>query len=253
MNDADRLAVVTGTSSGIGAAIAEALLEEGWTVVGLARRPAAIDDPRYRHLGCDLAQTAALESFADEHLVPLLGDPRWQRVALVNNAAAIGSLRALPTLQPAELARVLAVNTVAPIWLMGLAARVVLPQADLGIVNISSGAAGQGIAGLADYCASKAALRLAGMALGKELAQGVVAGRLPDRTRILSYEPGVVETGMQDAARAANPAEFPSHEVFQGFAERGDLHPAAAVVGEVVAFLAATGGETFSERRFGVT
>ena len=252
MQAENRLAVVTGTSSGIGMAAARALLNEGWTVVGLARRPAALEDPGYRHLTFDLARTAELEALADEHLVPLLSDQSWQRVGLVNNAAVIGSLRALPALSPAQLAEVLAVNTVAPIWLMGLAARVVSPQADLRIVNISSGAAGQGIAGLADYCASKAALRLAGMALGEELTQGAVAGRLPSRTRILSYEPGVVETGMQDAARAASPAEFPSHKIFQEFADQGNLQPAAAVVGELVAFLSATGGEIFTERRFGV-
>ncbi|MDX2474593.1 MAG: SDR family NAD(P)-dependent oxidoreductase [Candidatus Krumholzibacteria bacterium] len=253
MDQSNCLAIVTGTSSGVGLAAASALLSEGWSVTGLSRREAALDSPRYQHLAWDLGDTEGLENFADEHLAPLLGDPKWERVGLVNNAAFLGSLREVSSLKPEQLSRIFAINTVAPIWLMGLTIRAVPAQTELRIANISSGAAVQGIAGLADYCASKAALRLAGMALGAELDQGAAAGRDSGLTRILSYEPGVVDTGMQDAARATDPAEFPSHDIFQGFAKRGDLQSPAAVVGEIVDFLSASGGETFSERRFGVT
>ena len=253
MNNVNCLALVTGTSSGVGQAAAEALLGEGWTVLGLSRRGASLESPGYSHFVWDLGNTEGLEQFAADHLVPVLEGPKWARVGLVNNAAVLGSLRKLADLKPAQLSRVFATNAVAPIWLMGLFTRVVSARAELRIANISSGAAVHGIAGLADYCASKAALRLAGMALGAELRQGVVPGRDRDLTHILSYEPGVVDTGMQDAARAADPAEFPSHEVFQEFANEGKLHAPAAVVGEIVAFLSASGGETFSERRFGVT
>jgi NADP-dependent 3-hydroxy acid dehydrogenase YdfG len=47
---ADRLAVVTGTSAGIGEAIARRPVERGWQVVGVARRASAIEHAAYRHL-----------------------------------------------------------------------------------------------------------------------------------------------------------------------------------------------------------
>ena len=54
----ERLALVTGTSTGIGAAVARELLKRGWQVVGVARRSPQFDRPDYRHLLLDLADVA---------------------------------------------------------------------------------------------------------------------------------------------------------------------------------------------------
>lgn len=55
-------AVVTGTSSGIGRAIAERLISAGWAVTGLDRSPAAIVDARFRGIETDLTRTDAIAS-----------------------------------------------------------------------------------------------------------------------------------------------------------------------------------------------
>lgn len=246
-----KLALITGTSSGIGHAAAAAALAAGWRVVGLSRRPAVFDDTGYRHLTVDLGDVATLDAMVATRVAPLLAAEAWTRIGLVNNAAKLGSMRGLREVEPQALAGVLTVNAVAPIFLMGWLTRTVPRHIPLRIVNISSGAAGQGIAGLGEYCASKAALRLAGMALGAELAMEAEAEPASNLTRILSYEPGVVATPMQDAARATDPQDFPSHGVFQEFARRGDLQEPGAVVGEIVAFLDSGQGVVFNEQRFG--
>jgi NAD(P)-dependent dehydrogenase (short-subunit alcohol dehydrogenase family) len=253
MKRPQKLALITGTSSGIGQAAAEAALAAGWQVVGVSRRAAPFASGAYRHFEVDLGDLTGLDKWVVTELTPLLATAPWTRIGLVNNAAMLGSLRSLKEVQPQALARVLAVNAVAPVFLMGWLIRTAPAQTPLRIVNISSGAAVQGIAGLGDYCASKAALRLAGMAQGAELDLGQGWGRAPGTARILSYEPGVVATHMQDAARATDPQDFPSHEVFQEFARRGTLHEPAAVVGEIVAFLDGGAGEAFSERRYGTS
>ena len=74
MEPRNRAVLVTGTSSGIGAALAETLLQNGWAVFGLARRSVAFDSPYYRHFKFDLADTGALGAFADEQLGPVFSE-----------------------------------------------------------------------------------------------------------------------------------------------------------------------------------
>jgi len=55
-----RLAIVTGTSSGIGEEVARQLLQRKWEVIGIARRAVAMDRPGYTHSSLDLADVARL-------------------------------------------------------------------------------------------------------------------------------------------------------------------------------------------------
>lgn len=55
-----RHALVTGASSGIGAAIVEYLLKQGWQVTGLSRSHIEHDNPHFRSVSVDLFDSAAL-------------------------------------------------------------------------------------------------------------------------------------------------------------------------------------------------
>lgn len=242
-----RIVFVTGTSSGIGQALAQALLAEGWNVIGLARRAVSFEHASYTHFNLDLGDAQSLQTFAETELTSLVTAKKWQRIGLVNNAAVLGSLKSLRVANPVELAQVFAVNVVAPLYLMGFLCRLVADDVPLRIANISSGAATTGLPGLADYCGSKAALRLAGMSLAAEIERTEWSGN----TAVFSYEPGVVASEMQDVARAADPREFASQEFFQGIYDKGMLLSPAEVVAELVAFLASDPAEKFTEMRYG--
>lgn len=112
-------AIVIGSSSGIGLAICRRLLADGWTVAGLARRAAPLDDARYAHHVADVAAPdfrAALAAACDA-----LGPAA---PALCVYAAGVGRELALDDDALAGEADVFAVNLVGAV----IAAEVVVPR-----------------------------------------------------------------------------------------------------------------------------
>jgi len=244
-----RLAIVTGTSSGIGEKVARQLLERGWAVIGIARRAAAIDSPGYAHSSVDLADVNRLIPALEKQIGSRVRDRGLSRLALVNNAADVALLGQVDQLEPAGMLQAYAVNTVAPVLLIGWLLRSAPPRVPVRVVNVSSGAGVEPFPGLGAYGATKAALRLAGMVLGAELDLRASGGAARDAT-VWSYEPGVVETPMQEAVRTAPSETVPIVQVFQDLAAQGQLRPADAPAKEIVSYLEADGHPRFSEQRF---
>ena len=122
----ERLCVVTGTSSGIGRAVAEAALAAGWQVVGVARRESPLVHRSYRHLQLDLADVEEVRDRFERELGGEAGLAGYARVGLVNNAAVVGPVGPTSRLPAAGLARAFLVNAVVPIWLTGFFLREIL-------------------------------------------------------------------------------------------------------------------------------
>ncbi len=247
----DRIAIVTGTSSGIGAAVAGQLLQKGWQVLGIARRGSVLRDPNFRQLSADLADVRAGAETVERDVGPLLDEQPWQRIALVNNAAMAGDPMPMENLAADDLLRLYALNVVMPTWLMGFVVRHTRPNAALRIVNVSSGAAVHPFPGLGGYGGSKAALRMVGMILGQELDSPQRAVAAPADSAVLSYEPGVVDTEMQTGARSHSPKDFPWVSTFVDFKRQGMLVRASVPAAEIVRFLESEEPPRFSEGRLG--
>jgi short-subunit dehydrogenase len=153
--------VVTGASSGIGAALAPMLAERGATVGIVARRPDRLAEvlercqahaPASRMWPADLGDTDAAESLALQMWDELGGID-----VLVNNAA-IPKRRSVQDLTLGELRQTMAVNFESPVR-MSLALLPRMLGRDRGmIVNVSSFGGRAGILNEAAYCASKFAL-----------------------------------------------------------------------------------------------
>jgi benzil reductase ((S)-benzoin forming) len=226
-----RLALVTGTSAGVGYSTAMASLARGWSVIGVSRRAAPIEDQAYRHHLLDLGDLAAVEAFARQLAAePLVAGAA--RLGLVNNAAQLGPMRPLTRLTAADLARASAVNVLAPLLLAGAMARLAGAR-PLRIVNVSSAAATRARAGRTAYSSTKAALRLGGMALAAEAVAGI--GGTGRDVAVVSYEPGMVDTAMQAENRAASPEDLPDAAMFLALQAEGRLvapdRPALEIAG----------------------
>jgi NAD(P)-dependent dehydrogenase (short-subunit alcohol dehydrogenase family) len=184
------LAIITGSSRGLGLALARALAERGWALVLDARGGAELERAA-RELGAITEVVALPGDVADDWHRGALIDAAGEKVdLLVNNASLLG-----PSPQP-ELARypldtlerVYQVNVLAPLAFTQLA----LPRmTDRGaIINVSSDAAVEPYEGWSGYGSSKAAL---------DQLTAILAAEHP-ALRIYSVDPGDMRTAMHQEA-----------------------------------------------------
>ena len=155
----ERHAVVTGSSSGIGRAIAHALLGDGWQVSGLDVSPSTIDHPQLRSVQVDLADAPATETAARR----LAGAQAFVHAAGVLRVGNLGRLNG----PDGELMWRLHVDAAQRIGNQLLPA---MAAAGHGRVVLLGSRVAQGKAGRSQYAATKAAL--AGLARGRCRGRG---------------------------------------------------------------------------------
>jgi NAD(P)-dependent dehydrogenase (short-subunit alcohol dehydrogenase family) len=185
---AAKRAVVTGVGTGIGRAIAGALVDDGWEVLGVynassvAAQQLADERSSVELVKADLSDPAGVHQVIDA--ASSLGVQ-----ALVNNAAVIEFEK--PGHFSTDLWRTtFEVNLFAPMALsFGLGERM---PAGSGIVNITSTDSLRGSYSSAAYAASKAALANATLSLANILG--------PRGVRVNAVNPGWIATSMADLA-----------------------------------------------------
>lgn len=189
--------LITGISSGIGQALAEAALERGDTVYGTARRPEDVAKFEARAPGRSKGVQLDVTRHADiGQVVERIVSEGPLDVVVANAGQSI--FGALEETSVEEVKALFDVNVIGP-WAL---AQAVLPhfrkQGTGQLVHMSSGCGLNGMAGLGAYCASKFALEGFSEALAQEVAQFGI--------RLLLVEPGAVATqfishGTHEAAR----------------------------------------------------
>jgi len=187
---AGRVAVVSGGSSGVGAACARRLAEQGAMVAigyhtGRDRAEAlAAELPGGGHapLFLPMTDSAAIRAAATEV------EARFGRLDVLVNSA--GTTRAVPHadldgLDDETFDRILVTNVRGPFATIRAFAPLLRRGGDAVVVNISSLAAVNGLGSSVAYCASKAALDTMAMSLARALGPEI---------RVLGISPAAVDT-----------------------------------------------------------
>ena len=219
---ANKLALVTGASRGIGAATAEALAAAGAHVILVARTASALEEVEERiHEAGGSATIAPLDLTDGESIGKLAGAiaERWEKLdILVLSAAMLGSLTPVQDIDPKEYSRLLSLNLLANQALIAAFDPLLRKAEQAEIVALTSSVGAEPRAFWGAYGSSKAALETLLGAYADETA-------FTKRMRVHIVDPGATRTRMRALA-------FPGEEP-------ESLKPPEAVAGAIVALLGA--------------
>lgn len=193
----DRLALVTGASRGIGAAISEALASQGAHVVLTARNSEGLEAVEERiHAAGGSATIAPLDLAKGEDIGKLSAaiGGRWDKLDfLVLNAAMLGNLTPTPHIDPKEYAKVINLNLLANQALIAAFDPLLRASDKAEVVALTSSVAATPRAFWGAYGSSKAALE---SLLGAYADETEHSGRL----RVTILDPGATRTRMRALA-----------------------------------------------------
>ncbi len=209
---AGRIAVITGASRGIGAAVAKRFAAEGAHVILVARTVGGLEevDDAIRQAGGTPA-TLVPQDLREFDALDRLGASLHERFGridvLVGNAGILGTLGPVGHIRPDDWAEVIDINLTAN-WRLIRSLDPLLRQSDAGrAIFVTSGAAAQATAYWGAYAITKAALEMLVRTYAAEIEKTPVRANLID--------PGAVRTAMR---AQAYPGENPD-----------DLAPPASV------------------------
>ena len=223
------VAVVTGGASGIGAAIARALADEGAQVAVLDRDPSGADS-RYAAFAADVSSReqvdAAIAAVAE----------RFGRIDILVNNAGIGAQGDIAANDDDEWARVLSINVTGIARVTAAALPWLRKSPAAAICNTSSIAATAGLPQRALYSASKGAVL--------SLTRAMAADHLREGIRVNAVNPGTADTPWVGRLLDSAPDPAAERAALEARQPHGRLVSADEVAGAVLYLVSPRSGST---------
>jgi benzil reductase ((S)-benzoin forming) len=216
--------IITGTSRGIGEALAKSIIEPGNTLFAVSRTmnedlveyASSLNVPVFYH-EADLSKRDQAELFINSVFEKIhLTDN--DKIALINNAGMLEPVAPVKSIDFEMTEKHLNLNLLAPFIMSSVflakTTGLSIPKV---ILNISSGASSHAFSGWSVYCSSKAGLDMLTKAAGLEQN----AEQHP--ATIFALAPGIIETGMQELIRDTDENLFPDRNMFIQLYKEGKL------------------------------
>ena len=221
---ANKVAVITGASRGIGAGMAAYFAQQGLRLGLCARSEPADPSADCLCAAVDVTDTAAVKAFAKQVEKKFGPIDLW-----INNAGVLDPINTLHDSDLTLFSQLIDINIMGVVNGCQYYVRHRREQGGGGIlINVSSGAGQNAYAGWGAYCASKAAVDRFSEVLQLEEAQHGM--------RVYSVAPGVVDTAMQAKIRSVSAEEFPKVDQFHELKKNDQFNTPDFVASELLAY-----------------
>lgn len=246
--------IITGTSRGLGEALALELLSKGNHVIGISRSTSPkiqdsvhSNNQNWTHIPWDINQMDELTSLMDV-VFGYIDLKKASTICLMNNAGLVTPVKVIEKCHKEEIVEAFTINTLAPMFMTAkFIERLSSWKMDKRVVNISSGAGKNPYDGWSCYCSTKAAMDMFTRCVGKEQEKNDFP------VRIMSLAPGIIDTDMQGVIRASKKEDFSLVEKFVDYKKNGLLltpTEAAQKILEVMETKALSQGEILDIRDY---
>jgi len=219
-----KYAIITGASRGLGEAAAKRMLEEGISVISISRTEnealakfSEENNYSFRHITCNLAlEKEVQEVFSD--LAFDLFKKKPEKIYLINNAGVVEPIEQVGNLDQIPVLRNFQINLAAPILITNtFFKKSQNTETSILSVNITSGAGEHPIEGWSIYCSAKAGLNMFTQTAALEQES------METSNQIIAFSPWIMDTGMQETIRSAEPEAFKDLDRFKEYKEKGML------------------------------
>ena len=182
-DQAEKIFIVTGASSGIGRSCVEQLIRSGAFVIGIDSKESDFTAPRYTHYAAGVTDEKEISRVVSEV------EEKYGKIdGLVNAAGIWGNSKPFYETETSDWERILSVNLTGTYIVSKYVSKVMIPKQKGKIVNISCLRAGIFRNNMTDYAASKGGIVALTSAMALDLA--------PFHIQVNSVAPGFTYTGM---------------------------------------------------------
>ncbi|CAM4048521.1 MULTISPECIES: (S)-benzoin forming benzil reductase [Bacillus cereus group] len=219
-----RYVIVTGTSQGLGEAIAAQLLEENTSIISISRREnkeltklAEQYNSNCIFHSLDLQDVHNLETNFNE-IISSIPEDTVSSIHLINNAGTLAPMKPIEKAESELLITNVQINLLAPMILTSTFMKHTQDwKVDKRVINISSGAGKNPYFGWGAYCTTKSGVNMFTQCVATEEAEKEYP------VKIVAFAPGVVNTSMQAQIRETNKEDFIHLDRFITLKEEGKL------------------------------
>ena len=212
--------IITGTSKGLGESIAKKLISSDNYLFCISRTrngeltcEAERNNCPIEYLEYDLELLEGIDHII-EKIFKNIKPSEANSICLINNAGVLDPIKPIGKCKSSDITSNMKINAIAPMVLSSqFISQTEKFECKRVIVNISSGAGKHPYFGWGCYCSSKAAIDMFTKCVGVEQVNK------KNPVKIISFSPGIIDTGMQNQIRQSRVEDFTQVEKFKKFKE----------------------------------